>query len=144
MPFVHTPQNLDRELEASLMAEWPAILHWMIEGCLDWQENGLVRPQSVVDATAEYFDDQDLVAQWLNEKCTVDPGNTTRWAKTGDLFKSWKDFAIAAGEEPGTQKALAGKLHRHGLVRGSKRVDNSVMRIWMGVDLKIKWSNDGL
>ena len=48
----------------------------MIEGCIDCHENGLVRPQIVVGATAEYFDDQDLVAQWLNEKCTVDPENT--------------------------------------------------------------------
>ena len=27
-----------------LKAEWPGILRWMIEGCLDWQANGLVRP----------------------------------------------------------------------------------------------------
>ena len=34
------------QLEEKLKAEWPGILRWMIEGCLDWQTNGLVRPRA--------------------------------------------------------------------------------------------------
>ena len=50
------------QLEEKLRAERRAgILAWMIDGCLDWQHNGLVRPQVVVEATAEYFDAQDLL-----------------------------------------------------------------------------------
>ena len=44
IPFTRKPAEPDRELEVKLRAEWPAILRWMIEGCLDWQSNGLVRP----------------------------------------------------------------------------------------------------
>jgi putative DNA primase/helicase len=39
-PFLHTPPQPDRELEIKLRAEWPGILEWMVEGCLDWQKNG--------------------------------------------------------------------------------------------------------
>ena len=36
-----------------MRAEYPAILRWMIDGCLDWQKSGLVRPPVVIEATAE-------------------------------------------------------------------------------------------
>ena len=44
IPFVHKPYHKDPQLEANLRNEWPGILRWMINGCLDWQSNGLVRP----------------------------------------------------------------------------------------------------
>jgi putative DNA primase/helicase len=63
VPFEHRPAHPDRELEQKLRAEWPGILRWMIDGCLDWQTRALVRPQVVMDATAEYFSEQDSVQQ---------------------------------------------------------------------------------
>jgi hypothetical protein len=44
-------------------AEWPAILRWMIDGCLAWQRDGLVQPKVVSKATEEYFTDQDALRQ---------------------------------------------------------------------------------
>ncbi len=51
IPFNHTPPVPDLKLESKLRAEWPDILRWAIEGCLDWQRNGLVRPAAVTGAT---------------------------------------------------------------------------------------------
>jgi hypothetical protein len=34
-------------------------LRWAIDGCLAWQRIGLVRAKVVLDATAEYFSEQD-------------------------------------------------------------------------------------
>jgi hypothetical protein len=39
-PFLHTPIPRDLQLEAKLYPEWPVILGWMIDGCLDWRSNG--------------------------------------------------------------------------------------------------------
>lgn len=61
VPFPRKPAQPDLTLEANLKAEWPAILRWMIDGCLDWQANGLVRPQSITTATADYFAAQDIL-----------------------------------------------------------------------------------
>ncbi len=72
IPFTRKPPRPDQQLEEKLKAEWPGILRWMIEGCLDWQANGLVRPAIVAEATAEYFDDQDTFGQWLEEHCVQD------------------------------------------------------------------------
>jgi putative DNA primase/helicase len=61
----------DPDLPHKLEAEWPAILRWCIDGCLEWQLFGLAPPDIVTEATAAYFDDQDVVRQWLDE-CTAD------------------------------------------------------------------------
>lgn len=136
IPFNRKPNNPDRDLESKLRAEWPAILRWMIEGCLDWQANGLGRPASVVAATADYFSEQDFIGQWLEETCIVEPGNPSRWELSADLFKSWKGYAAAAGETVGTTKSLSGKLARHGLVKGQKKLGGKNNKVWIGLNLK--------
>ncbi|MEM0935746.1 MAG: phage/plasmid primase, P4 family [Pseudomonadota bacterium] len=135
VPFTVKPSNPDRDLEAKLKREWPGILRWMIEGCLEWQEHGLRPPESVLAATAAYFEDQDFVGQWLADKTVVEPANDHRWETAADLFSSWKDYALAAGESPGTSKSLASKLTRHGLRRVTKKMQGSAKRAWLGVSL---------
>jgi putative DNA primase/helicase len=114
VPFERKPENPDRELEEKLKAEAPGILRWMIEGCLDWQANGLVKPPSVLAATEEYFSDQDLFAHWLTDECDCEPGNTHKSETSGKLFKSWKEYAIAAGNSPGSQQSFKDQMIRHG------------------------------
>ena len=114
VPFIRKPEAPDRQLEEKLQAEWPAILRWMIEGCLDWQQNGLVRPESVVDATEAYFAEQDLIGQWLAEKCEVRQGDSNVWDRTTDLFESWSAYARAAGDTPGTVKGFGPAMRRKG------------------------------
>ena len=87
----------------------------MIDGCLDWQENGLVRPDSVVRATESYFEDQDLMSQWLSEECDAEPGNIYKWEPTAKLFASWTEFANQAGEEPGSSKAFERRVDQAGV-----------------------------
>lgn len=133
VPFVLKPAKPDRDLEAKLRDEWPAILRWMIDGCLDWQAHGLVRPASVVEATNDYFSAQDLVGQFLEEECDVQPGNDWKKVTAGELFTAWVDFAKAAGEAPGSQKAFSEAVTKHGVERrkGSKGV-----RVFIGVRVR--------
>jgi putative DNA primase/helicase len=117
VPLDRTPANPDPHLEHKLRDEAPSILRWMIDGCLDWQEaNGLVRPQSVLAATEEYFEAQDLFSQWLDDECDVEPGNRWKSAKSGSLFSSWSDYAKRASEDPGSKVIFADELKQRGLV----------------------------
>lgn len=135
VPFVHKPAAPDRQLEEKLMAEWPAILRWMIDGTGEWLRDGLQQPESVRAATADYFSEQDMVAHWLAECCTIAPGNSRYFETTNDLFKSWSDFAKAAGETVGTQKAMAPRLRRHGLRQVARWVQGKTARVWEGVEI---------
>ena len=114
IPFVHQPAVPDRQLEEKLRAEWPAILRWAIDGCLDWQANGLVRPSSVLKATEQYFADQDLIGQWIAEECDAEPGNRWKSATSAVLFASWTAYATRAGEKAGSRKPFAEELERRG------------------------------
>ncbi len=134
VPFTYKPAAPDRELERKLKAEWPAILRWAIDGCLDWQTSGLVRPSIVVTATEKYFADQDLIGQWLAEECDAEPGNRWKSASSAALFTSWTAFVSSAGEKPGARKAFAEELERRGFA--NKRGTGGV-RVFEGVRLKL-------
>lgn len=135
LPFEHKPSSPDPRLEEKLRPEWPAILRWFIEGCLDWQRNGLLRPQSVQHATAEYFADQDVFAQWLEDKCDVDPSNPDLFEPQAALFKSWTDYASAAGERVGDLAQMAEALQRNAIQR--KRT--KAARGFSGIRLKLAY-----
>jgi putative DNA primase/helicase len=98
VPFTFTPTEPDKQLEEKLKPEWPAILRWMIEGCLHWQQSGLERPQCVTEATDAYFAEQDIVGQWLSEECAVDPTNTVYGSRRRTFFKPGQRSPAAWGK----------------------------------------------
>jgi putative DNA primase/helicase len=103
------PEKRDPDLMEKLKAEWPAILRWALEGCLEWQRIGLAPPKIVTEATEEYFADQDLTKQWL-EDCTQ-AGGPFAFTPIGQLFASWKTWCdgqnIKAGSVNTFSEALA-------------------------------------
>ena len=143
IPFIHTPANPDKDLEAKLRAEYPDILRWMIEGCLDWQANGLVRPDSVQAATKAYFEDQDLFGQWLGDACAVDK---TSWATTSALFESWSTFAVINGEKAGSIKSFSATMVKRGFLPDRRWIDGKTQRLFLGLsvrhDNKKHWMED--
>jgi putative DNA primase/helicase len=112
------PEERDEGLTEKLKAEWPGILAWMIEGCLDWQRAGLKPPQVVLTATAEYLESEDALTSWMDDRCER---TTQSWASSTDLFISWKNWADAAGEPSGTQKRFSQKLEERGFDKERNR-----------------------
>ena len=115
VPFTHKPAHPDLDLNRKLRREWPGILRWMLNGCLDWRKNRLVRPDVVLQATQEYFLDQDLFGQWLERDCIIEEGNLLRRATSAELYKSWTAFAREADQKPGSQIAMAKMLQKRHL-----------------------------
>jgi len=111
VPFVYKPEKPDKALGAKLREEYPAILRWMIDGCLDWQKNSLVLPDVVKQATSDYFEDEDIFGRWIAEKCECGSGVK---GKAAALYESWREFALANGEEPGSSVAFAETLGNRG------------------------------
>ena len=111
VPFAYVPEKPDMLLEAKLVEEWSGILRWMIEGCLDWQRNGLLRPARVTEETESYLDQQDVLGEWIDGECTTGPQHK---ATTEQLYRSWAQFAALRGEAPGTSQALGLMLKTRG------------------------------
>ncbi|MCA1944323.1 MAG: phage/plasmid primase, P4 family [Desulfovibrio sp.] len=135
IPFEHQPEQPDPDLPAKLRAEYPGILRWMIEGCLEWQQIGLARPEVVTQATAEYFDGQDVFGQWLEECCEV---GAHKAGQPSELFASWKAFAERNGEDAGNAKSFANNLKKRGFLKTNKRVAGAVTHVYSGIALTPK------
>lgn len=129
LPFINKPKKKDKTLETLLMAEAPKILGWMVRGCLDWQKDGLARPKSVIDATKEYFVENDIIGRWLRD-CAIN--DASAWELPMSLFRSWAEFAKANGEEPGTSVGLSSRLKKIGISKGVR----GGMDAYIGIRLK--------
>lgn len=114
IPFTRPPAKPDIKLTEKLQAEWPGILRWMINGCLDWQAHGLIRPQVVLDATAEYFEEQNTFEQWLDQECEVEKDNLHLSEPSSQLFASWNRYAKSNGIDPGNSKSFKPSMERAG------------------------------
>jgi len=140
VPFTRKPATPDLQLGEKLMAEAPAILQWMIEGCLDWQKNGLARPACVIEATEEYFSDQEVFPRWLEEECIthLEPGATIA-AASSELYRSWSEYARSVGVKPGTQADFKESMRRAGFTYRQR----NTRREFVGVQLKPNQPSEG-
>ena len=107
--FLFVPAKVDRKLTTTLKGEGPGILRWMIDGCLDWQKNGLIRPASVKRDTEEYLDSQDHFKRWCDECVTFHPG-TVIGTLSIRLFASWRAYAEGRNIKVGREHELMAKL----------------------------------
>ena len=114
IPFAVTipKDERDAELTEKLKAEWPGILAWAVQGCLEWRRDGLKPPKAVRDATEQYLAAEDSFAMWLEEK--TEPAAEWQTETSADLFKSWKAWADGAAEEAGSRKRFADMLQTRG------------------------------
>jgi len=133
IPFTITvpPERRDKHLQHKLLAERDGILAWAVQGCLDWQRLGrLDPPQQVLEATEEYFEAEDALGRWLDERCVREANAKSL---TAELFADWKLWAESAGEFMGSQKRFADLL----LTRGLEKWRNGMgLRGFQGVGLK--------
>lgn len=116
VPFTVTiPEGeRDMDLPEKLKAEWSGILQWAINGCIAWQREGLNPPEAVLKATEEYFQTEDALLSWMDERCIVSP--QARSTKTSALYTDFKMWAERTGERCGSQREFSQKLQEHGFV----------------------------
>src|SRR5262249_1260479 len=113
LPFLITipADELDKQLLENLKAEWPGILSWMIQGCLEWQSGGLQPPEAVQEATASYLEGEDTIGAWIDECCQR---NREVWETRRALFVRWSKWAIKGGEPLGSRKGFVRSLGNRG------------------------------
>jgi putative DNA primase/helicase len=107
----------------------PAILAWMVEGCLKFQSDGLGSAAAVDRANAEYSESMDDVGHFIEECCLVESGHFT---STADLFQVYRAWANGNGMTILTGNALGRTLTKKGFVKGKKRDK----RGWSGLGLR--------
>jgi putative DNA primase/helicase len=113
VPFPNRPETIDLQLGEKLREEWPQILTWLIEGCLDWQQTQLQPPASVLAATADYFTESDTLGAWLEECCTP----SDDFIELVTLYDSWESWCGRRRESPGRSQAFSSRLAARGYTK---------------------------
>ena len=81
--------EIDKAFPEKLRAEYSGILNWCLEGWRRYQSCGLVEPQAVIDATAEYRSGEDIIGEFLRETYIENPNFILR---ADAAFKAYQDW----------------------------------------------------
>ena len=81
-------------------------------GALQWQERGLSVPDKVASASAEYFDDEDTLGQFLQDETLSEVGAFISANSIHQRFTQWCDLQ---GLHPWTQRTLI--VAEHSIVK---------------------------
>jgi putative DNA primase/helicase len=118
------------DLGEKLKAEAAGILRWAVEGCIEWQRDGLGDPTDLMSATAEYRREMDVIGDFLDERCTV---NSSMRVSAAALYAEYRKWCDGRGEQTLTQTAFGLRLKERGLVNGR----DTRGRHWTGVGLQM-------
>ena len=102
----------NRQLSAELTRELAGILAWAVRGAVQWHERGLDWPDAVTAATAAYRAEEDPVAGFLADECTLEPRGRVTVANLRSRYETW---AQGNGERALSAKTLTQALTRHGI-----------------------------
>jgi putative DNA primase/helicase len=127
IPFMVSipPEEQDKRLFEKLFTELPGILNWALEGCVQWQREGLGLPMEVKTAMAAYRAEMDTLADFIAECCIIAHDAT---ASAKELYTRYTRWCEENGERSERQKAFGMRLAE----RGFRRVKNSII-IWHGI-----------
>lgn len=132
VPFdVTIPQEeQDHGLLAKLLKELPGILNWALKGCREWMDHGLGESEAVEEATREYRMDMDLLGNFIEDRCLLDPEASVVTSELKEAYKRWCEDN--SENDVGTI-AFANYLRSHGC--SPDRRGHGGGRIWRGVKL---------
>ena len=119
----------DPDMAKKLRAEGPGILNWAIKGCLDWQRQGLGEARAVLEATADYREDEDELGEFINERCRHE-GEVERTT----LYRAYTHWAEARGNRFLPKQTTFSK--RIGERSGIKPRKSGNVRYWTGISVR--------
>jgi putative DNA primase/helicase len=119
----------DPKLEPAMLGELPGILNWALEGFRKVvQEGGFPMPKEVEVAKAEYRSDMDIIGQFVEDRCDLDPSLQT---KNEDLFAALKQYCEAQGQFVPSIKRMTADLARLGVK--NKRMNSYRYKLGIGL-----------
>ena len=128
IPFerIFAEHEQDKDLPAKLQRELSGIFNWALLGCIEWQHEGLGEPEAVRRATADYRQEQDIVAAFIDDRCLTAPDTK---AKAGDLYQAYKAWSEACGEKPIGSRRFGEEMAK----RFERRQSNGLWYVGLGV-----------
>ena len=107
----------------------PAVLAWLVQGCLNWQVVGLGVDESTKTLTVDYRNAMDPIRDFLSDCCVITPAARVR---NTDLYRAYGEWAKDNGlEYPMAQRTLTQRLK----AQGFEQEPSNGVRVWFGLGL---------
>jgi len=119
-----------RHYENILLEEREGIFNWILKGYQRWREEGLKVPEEIKEATAQYRDQMDVMAEFIEDRCIE---NRLAQATTKKLYGAYKDWCEENKERDINKRAFGRRLEERGYK--SLRIGAKQDRGWGGIDL---------
>lgn len=127
VPWEVTIEKPDKLLIDKIKAEASGILNRLLDGLRDWLDRGLVLPEEVIQATAEFRTDSDPIGRFLAACTKSDPGARTQGSELHKVYIAW---AKASGERESTVQYFGRALSERGIAWKHSNVN-----WWLGIEL---------
>jgi len=101
--FIPDAERIADYFEEKLKPEGSGILNWALEGLRQYSTRRLAAPEEVLAATQEYREEENVVQQFLDAKCTVarsappSSDGDARWVSPERLQEAFREFCISQG-----------------------------------------------
>jgi len=92
-----------------LKREASGVLAWLVRGFMAYQERGLDPPGKVLRATAEYQDSEDVLQNFFDACCILNPNAC---GNASDLYAAYKEWIEGQGRKPLSQTLFGRRLGR--------------------------------
>lgn len=112
-------EEVDIHLADKLRKEASGILNRMLDGLRDWCDHGLIEPDEVADATAQYRSDSDPLGRFLQVCVEASAGARVQSSVMHELFDAW---CKASGEKTWSPRGLGLALKERGFVAKQSNV----------------------
>jgi putative DNA primase/helicase len=129
IPFVVQFRRMPNEIKGlkdHLRREASGILKWAIEGCLQWQSDGLGRPPAVEDAVNEYQHESDQIGLFLDNCCELVGDGSTGSMR---LFNRYRTWCEEVNERPFSNRRFKASLE----TRGFEARHTASGTVWYGI-----------
>ena len=139
VPFEHTIPEKERDpkIKATLRdpkVAGPAILAWIVQGCLKWQKEGLVVPGIVKQSTEQYRRSQNPLSEFFNQECEFGSDFLVRLSRLRAAYVKW---AEENGEDSPLQpRNFNSRLRARECMDKPTKMNGKVERCWHGIRLK--------
>jgi putative DNA primase/helicase len=121
-------EEIDKDLPMKLRQELPGILAWAVQGCHEWQSQGLNPPDCINAATSDYRAEMDILSSFIEDKCTCQSSEQVPLGALYEAFKKWTDDAC----QETVGKKIFGNLMRQ---KGFMQSKSGSKRYWNGIRL---------
>lgn len=129
----------DFGLEARLWEARTGILKWAIDGAKSWYQRkatniGLGHPEIITNAVQSHRNENDTVAQFIEDCCIVGPD---QYAAGAQLTIAYKDWCNENSLPPLGGRRLGEALRHKGYTYKAKLISGKTKKCWLGIGLEI-------